>query len=347
MSEGLIVRPLPDMRPVASLTKRHKDLESVMRDLMRPGVDYGRVGDSKKPVLLKAGAEMLCALFELTPDLETEERLDLERETEVEIWEWEGPDGARRRSVRKLVKRGLCEVISICTLRYMGAVVARMSGSANNLERKHLTQSVSDVRNTLRKMSEKRAVVAAVLFATGASRLFSADLDDQVIVSEAEILADRGPAIAFAAADLALAPDAEAVAAIWSKVGPELRPIVAAIRSERLQALGVEPAPAAPEPVCVPDLAAVQADADLELQPLAGEVLSFSAVLATEAPRSVGADTAGKSLDLAWERFAARALHWASKGARVFVHLPRAARTRNLRERYDALAELVNKAEVK
>lgn len=328
------------------LKERHDTLTRLMQDVMQPGVDYGKVEGARKPVLHKSGAELLSSFFSLVPQISSVEFFDSSAETEVEIWSGRGS----RRAKRLEIKRGLVAVKATCSLSGTGGkLLAVLSGMCSSLESQYLTQSVHDVRNTVLKMAEKRSFIAAVLAATGASRLFSADMEDSaVIVSEADILADRGPAIALAAADLATAPDADAVAFIWSKIAPDLRGVLAPIRGERLQALGFfSPAAApVPEPVCVPDLAAVQGEADAELQPLVGEVLSFSAVLATEAPRSVGADSAARSLDLAWGRFAERALFWASKGARVFVHLPRAARPRNLRERYDALAQKVKEAEV-
>ena len=51
-------------------------------------------------------------------------------------------------------------------------------GSCNNFESKYRGQNPYDVKNTLEKMAEKRALVAAVLIGTALSDMFTQDIED-------------------------------------------------------------------------------------------------------------------------------------------------------------------------
>ena len=76
---------------------------------------------------------------------------------------------------------GYIEYDSRCTLTHIptGEVWAKnVSASCNNFESKYRSLNPYDVKNTLEKMSEKRSLVAAVLIGTGASDIFTQDLDD-------------------------------------------------------------------------------------------------------------------------------------------------------------------------
>jgi hypothetical protein len=74
---------------------------------------------------------------------------------------------------------GFFEVESVCTIQGPnGEVLSRCSARCNNREAKYRGMSVFEIRNTILKMSEKRAFVSAVLMATGASDIFTQDLED-------------------------------------------------------------------------------------------------------------------------------------------------------------------------
>ena len=60
-----------------------------------------------------------------------------------------------------------------------GDIWARnVGGSCNNFESKYRSQNPYDVKNTLGKMSEKRALVGAVLIGTALSDMFTQDIED-------------------------------------------------------------------------------------------------------------------------------------------------------------------------
>jgi len=50
---------------VPEIKARLDKIQELMRVVMRPGVDYGKVPGTDKPTLLKPGAEKLCVLFQL------------------------------------------------------------------------------------------------------------------------------------------------------------------------------------------------------------------------------------------------------------------------------------------
>jgi hypothetical protein len=162
------------------LKSRVQDVQQAMDAVMKEDVHYGVVPGAKKKSLWKAGAEALCMAFGLVPVLRTTVTAD----DPERVIRWKGTQYTDGPSGRVKVEvegetQGIYEVVAVCELLNMGGqILASCSASANNLENKYRTLSVWDTRNTLRRMAEKRALVAAVLMATGASDMFSQDLED-------------------------------------------------------------------------------------------------------------------------------------------------------------------------
>ena len=154
-------------------------------NVLREGVDFGKVPGSKKDTLLKPGAERLCSAFEFSPQFETL--------TAVEDWD------------KPLFHyRILCRLIHIPT----GKEVATGEGSCNSMELKYryrwvnpteakaagynpeelaknqwgkvriLNDDVYSLVNTIDKMACKRALVAATLIGANASEFFTQDIED-------------------------------------------------------------------------------------------------------------------------------------------------------------------------
>ena len=158
---------------VAEIRKRTYALQEVMRGVMKEGTHYGTIPGTPKPSLWKAGAEVLCMTFRLAPMLESRVTVD-DLETE---WSYTGKK--RDGTVVTGTCVGFFEVESVCTVQGPnGEVLSRCSARCNNREAKYRGMSVFEIRNTILKMSEKRAFVSAVLMATGASDIFTQDLED-------------------------------------------------------------------------------------------------------------------------------------------------------------------------
>jgi len=157
------------------LVQQTQKILQIKEKAMRDGVHYGIIPKTKKPSLWKPGAEKLCRAFKLSPHFETTSRDDPNRTISWRKWNYN-----ERKEIEGSTM-GYIEYDSRCTLTHIptGEVVAKnVSASCNNFESKYRSLNPYDVKNTLEKMSEKRSLVAAVLIGTGASDIFTQDLDD-------------------------------------------------------------------------------------------------------------------------------------------------------------------------
>lgn len=132
--------------------------EYVKRNLQEK-IDYGTIPYcGNKPVLFKPGAEKLCRLFKLRPTFDLVDK----------IIDYQSP---------------LFHYHFRCNLYRFGELVGQADGLASSKERKFDRtdkKGIYDysVVNTIMKMAQKRALVAAVLIVCGASEYFTQDLDD-------------------------------------------------------------------------------------------------------------------------------------------------------------------------
>ena len=165
-----------------------KSVQEVMRAIMKDGVHYGTVPGTDKPTLLKPGAEALCVAFRIADKYEVE---DLS-----------GPDVVRYRVTcigehqlsGIVLGSGLGECSSneekykwrkaVCPHEFAESQEGRKrtkyakgkGGSIYTVDQ--IRTEPSDVANTVLKMAIKRAKTAMVLNVTGASDMFSQDLED-------------------------------------------------------------------------------------------------------------------------------------------------------------------------
>jgi hypothetical protein len=173
------------------------ELGKFYKDLMQKGTDYDVIPGTPKPTLLKSGAELLRLRFGLHPEFKVSKGL-----TDVQ--------------------QGFIEYDVVCALNRDGEVIAEGVGNANSLESKwryrwvwpnELPQNFDkqkayetygatrktkqggvqyrmenenpqDQANTILKIAKKRAFVDAILTATGASRIFTQDVEDMDIPKE-------------------------------------------------------------------------------------------------------------------------------------------------------------------
>lgn len=205
MNQINTIPQMPVAAPVAApaaltakaIRQRVQAIQEVMKEVMSEGQHYYSLGvretklsngsTQKEPnfALSKSGAEVLCMTFQLVPEISsafTEDR-DAVIPWKSRRKEWyDGPRGREFRWVEeKGETEGYYEVLSTCRVYGpAGNLLASAQGSANNMEAKYRTQYLGDIKNTILKMSQKRAFVAAVLLATGASDLFTQDLEEEV-----------------------------------------------------------------------------------------------------------------------------------------------------------------------
>jgi hypothetical protein len=200
---------------------RYQSVVGFVQKLMREGTDYGKVpGTGDKPVLLKPGAEKLATLFGLTPVFTTSQVIedwtgkDFDGEpmfyyrykcelyrAGILIATSEGSCNSRETKYRWRKGERLCPDCGQATIikgkadygggwlcfAKKGGCGAKFNDGDPRIESQEVGRvanaDIADQVNTIQKMAQKRAMVAAVLVAVNASEFFTQDIDDIVIES--------------------------------------------------------------------------------------------------------------------------------------------------------------------
>lgn len=201
---------------VAQAVDRKNMLNSFVADVLKEGEDYGKIpGGQQKPVLMKPGAEKLCSIFGLAPryviESETEDwigdlhggepffnyryRCQLYRgdrfmgEAIGSCNSWESK--YRYRNTARKCPQCHGEFIIQGKAEYGGGWLCfkKKGGCGAKFEQNDeaitsqdvgriANADIADQVNTLQKMAQKRALVAAVLVVTNCSDAFTQDLED-------------------------------------------------------------------------------------------------------------------------------------------------------------------------
>jgi hypothetical protein len=176
---------LDTMLAPSAISERSHRIHDIMKEAMRPGIDYGTIpGCGSKPTLLKAGAEKLMMAFQIAAKLTV---TDLSTAEEC-----------RYRTITSMYSQG-------------GVFLGDGVGEASSAEEKYAWKEVSpeeweatpetqrrlkyakdgqstkkqirtnpaDQANTVLKMSAKRSRSDGVLSVLGASDIFTQDLEDK------------------------------------------------------------------------------------------------------------------------------------------------------------------------
>ena len=204
MSTALAVvteNPLDRPRTAADIRQGINLIQQVMQGVMKPGIHYGKIpGAGDKPSLFKPGAETLAVTFQLAPDPQVEDLSTSDNvHYRVKVRFTSQQTGA-------YLGTGVGECSSdeekyrwrkaICDEEYEEAAEDRRriafkkyQGKINRV--KQIRTQPADVANTILKMAKKRAQVDGTLSVTGASDLFSQDIEDlpaalRTIIADAE-----------------------------------------------------------------------------------------------------------------------------------------------------------------
>lgn len=191
-----IVRPLATAKELIAL---HKQITDLIRDALEENRDYGTMPGTKEKVLFKPGAERISIAFGCSPKYDVAEReADHDRSVvwrkRKKIWAnkfhgdktftWQDEEGE---------SIGLYRYVIRCRLEQAGGrIVAEGLASCSTMESKYIDRP-RECENTVLKMAEKRAFVAAVLNAFGLSDRFTQDLEEEDTRREREAAAQDGP----------------------------------------------------------------------------------------------------------------------------------------------------------
>lgn len=186
-----LVRPV--VKP-AAMIEAHKEAAALIAEALESGRDYGVIpGTGDKPTLLKPGAERLAAAYGCRLHYSVvQSEVDHDRETtwtkRKKVWrnehkgdrrfDWKEESGVAHGLYRYVVR---CELVR----RDTGEVMGDGLGTCSTMEGKYCDRP-RECENTVLKMAEKRALVAAVLNAFALSDRFTQDVEDQAPRADAQ-----------------------------------------------------------------------------------------------------------------------------------------------------------------
>jgi hypothetical protein len=240
---ALAVRETVDLAPrmVTSLSDMReglRQLEEFKRDIMIEGVDYGTIPGTPKPTLLKPGAEKLTLAFGLAPSFEHANRIEdwergffhyeerctiTSRRTGEVVATANGSANSKEPRYRWRNTGGSCPDCghNVKRRRDGGAWCPRDDGgcgrnfSADSAPKAQRVENPEpwELTNTILKMAQKRALVAAALIATGGSGIWTQDIEDMPSITGDARVVDVMPQPPSPSEDAAPSEPAEAPAA--------------------------------------------------------------------------------------------------------------------------------------
>lgn len=208
----------------AEMAMRVTQLDQFYREVMQDGTDYGKIPGTDKPTLYQPGAQLLDQIFGYVPTFEV---------TRSSVIDWDRPIPFFHyvilcRLISRRSGETVAEGIGSCNshedkYRWRNAkpacpdcgkelfrskqnpewfcwrsrggcgttVALNAAGPAGKVE----NEDTASLENTISKMAQKRAHVAATLNATGASRIFTQDIEDLPQFQQATVVEARSSAV--------------------------------------------------------------------------------------------------------------------------------------------------------
>ena len=176
--------------PAEVMGQRHL-LEEIYRSVMIPGIDYGLIPGTKERALLKPGAEVLRLGFNFEVEMSMSKEVDLSVgwvniDARCSLKDSEGrvvgqADANANSYESKFHYRWLSEKQMPSYIDKDSLITRQMSGAYGSYTQYRVeTEDVGGLIHTLTRYAEKRAFVAAIHQATGASRIFREADEDEV-----------------------------------------------------------------------------------------------------------------------------------------------------------------------
>lgn len=189
MTGTAVDRPVVNsiVRPVvtpAAMVEAHKEVAELIAKALDPTKDYGVIpGTGNKPTLLKPGAERLVKAFGCVAryhivETERDHNYPVVWTKRKKVWDRQvrgkfslAEEHGTAEGLYRYVVRA--EIVTLDT----SMIVGDGLGSCSTMESKYVDRP-RDSENTVLKMAQKRALVAAVLNAFGLSDRFTQDVED-------------------------------------------------------------------------------------------------------------------------------------------------------------------------
>jgi hypothetical protein len=207
---------------IQQAVERFNSVVEFVRTVMREGVDYGRIPGTDKPTLLKPGAEKLCTLFGLSSRFQlirwVEDWTGSEHKGEpffyylyrcqllrgdLVITEGDGSCNSFEQKYRYRDAQRKCPVCGQAAIirgkeeyggghlcfRKKGGCGAKFDADDPRITSQPAgrvpNENIADQVNTIQKMAQKRAIIAATLLAVNGSEFFTQDTEDMTITFSA------------------------------------------------------------------------------------------------------------------------------------------------------------------
>jgi predicted RNA-binding Zn-ribbon protein involved in translation (DUF1610 family) len=206
---GTLIAPVMN---VALAKERLMQLQQFVKEYLVDGEDFGTIPGTPKPTLYKPGADKLCELYGLADEYEVTQRTE---DFEKGLFDYEVKCVLLRKPEMTLVSSGLGSCNSyekkyrwreakrkcpncgketiikgkeeygggfVCWAKNGDCCKAKFADNDPSIVNQSVgrvqNEDIADLKNTILKMSKKRAKVDAVLSATRSSGLFTQDMED-------------------------------------------------------------------------------------------------------------------------------------------------------------------------
>ena len=218
-NNAIVVRSSAALMPAMGIQdaiSRYNAVVDFTRQVMKSEKDYGTIpGAGSKPTLLKPGAEKLCSLFGLAPKFVPQDHIinfdtglfylqyecQLYRGTDM-VGSGIGSCNSMEKKYRYRQSERVCPNCGKATIikgkqEYGGGFIcfgkkggcnAKFTDTDQRITGQEIGQienpDRADLLNTIDKMAQKRALVAAVLITTNASEFFTQDVEDMDFIED-------------------------------------------------------------------------------------------------------------------------------------------------------------------
>lgn len=142
-----------NLQEITNTMNKINKFQQIVQQTLKQNLDFGIIPGSKRPTLLKPGAEKIMMLMGLRTEFEmTDSTRDFEK--------------------------GFMQYVIKCKIYKNDLLITEGIGSCNSKENKYKKADACSIDNTILKMAKKRALVDATLLVASLSDIFTQDIED-------------------------------------------------------------------------------------------------------------------------------------------------------------------------